>query len=96
MKKKLIISLLALASLGTGAQNLQKGDYGCLYCHMSGRGETRQLPLSRHHGGCEASAARLVHAAHQRRIQAPAGMVGQHHAQKSRPSQRRKEVKRGK
>lgn len=42
------------------------------------------------------SAARLVHAAHRRRIQAPAGMVGQHHAQKSRPPQWRKEVKRGK
>ena len=44
MKKKLIISLLALASLGAGAQNLQKGDYGYLYCHMSGRGEWTQSP----------------------------------------------------
>ena len=51
MKKKLIISLLALASLGAGAQNLQKGDYGYLYCHMSGRRKTLQLPFSRHHGG---------------------------------------------
>lgn len=58
----------------------------------------RNSPTStpRHHGGCEASAARLVHAAHRRRIQAPAGVVGQHHARKSRPPQRRKEVKRGK
>ena len=38
MKKKLIISLLALASLGAGAQNLQKGDFGYLYCHMRGIG----------------------------------------------------------
>lgn len=47
MKKKLIISLLALASLGAGAQNLQKGDYGYLYCHMSGRGEWTAYALSR-------------------------------------------------
>lgn len=96
MKKKLMISLLALTSLGAGAQNLQKGDYGYLYCHMSGRGETHQLPLPRHHGGRETSAAWLVHAAHRKRVQAPAGMVGQHHARKSRPKQRRKEIKRGK
>ena len=61
--------------------------------HLSGRRETLQLPLPRHHGGRETSAARLVHAAHRRRIQAPAGVVGQHHARKSRPPQRRKEVK---
>ncbi len=42
-----MISLLALASLGAGAQNLQKGDYGYLYCHMSGRGEWTAYALSR-------------------------------------------------
>lgn len=47
MKKKLMISLLALTSLGAGAQNLQKGDYGYLYCHMSGRGEWTAYALSR-------------------------------------------------
>ena len=42
-----MISLLALTSLGAGAQNLQKGDYGYLYCHMSGRGEWTAYALSR-------------------------------------------------
>ena len=42
-----MISLLALTTLGAGAQNLQKGDYGYLYCHMSGRGEWTAYALSR-------------------------------------------------
>lgn len=39
MKKKLLAVLLALAaSMPMTAQNLVKGNYGYLYCHMSDRG----------------------------------------------------------
>ena len=30
---------IAITPTETKAQNPQKGDYGYLYCHMSGRGE---------------------------------------------------------
>ena len=36
-----------LGNLSTSAQNLQKGDYGYLYCHMSDRGEWTAFALSR-------------------------------------------------
>ena len=40
MKKKLSTVLLALAAfMPMTAQNLVKGDYGYLYCHMSDKGE---------------------------------------------------------
>ena len=40
MKKKLLAVLLALAaSMPMTAQNLVKGNYGYLYCHMSDKGE---------------------------------------------------------
>lgn len=39
MKKKLLAVLLALAaSMPMTAQNLVKGNYGYLYCHMSDKG----------------------------------------------------------
>ena len=39
MKKKLSTIMMLLASLlPMNAQNLQKGDYGYLYCHMSDKG----------------------------------------------------------
>ena len=38
---------MALGITPGGAQNLQKGDYGYLYCHMSGRGEWTAYALSR-------------------------------------------------
>ncbi len=42
------LMLLALiAPAAVTAQNLQKGDYGYLYCHMSGRGEWTAYALSR-------------------------------------------------
>lgn len=51
MKKLLIPALIALGSLfspvDTVAQNLQKGDYGFLYCHMSDRGEWTAYAISR-------------------------------------------------
>lgn len=51
MKKKLLKWTMAAAMVfgvtPAGAQNLQKGDYGYLYCHMSGRGEWTAYALSR-------------------------------------------------
>ena len=42
MKKMFLLTLLALLCSSTNAQsqkgNLQKGDYGYLYCHMNDRG----------------------------------------------------------
>jgi len=48
--KFLTVALLLGSSLIpelASAQNLQKGDYGFLYCHMSGRGEWTAYALSR-------------------------------------------------
>ena len=48
MKKQLstvLLSLLALAPMQ--AQNLQKGNYGYLYCHMSDKGEYTAFAISR-------------------------------------------------
>ena len=48
MKKKLSTVLLALAAfMPTTAQNLVKGDYGYLYCHMSDKGEWTAYAVSR-------------------------------------------------
>lgn len=51
MKKKLLkwtmAAVMALGVTPAGAQNLQKGEYGYLYCHMSGRGEWTAYALSR-------------------------------------------------
>lgn len=42
-----IFILFAMLPVTSPAQNLQKGDYGYLYCHMSGRGEWTAYALSR-------------------------------------------------
>lgn len=48
MKKKLSTIMMLLASLlPMNAQNLQKGDYGYLYCHMSDKGEWTAYAVSR-------------------------------------------------
>jgi len=48
MKKTILMTAcLALTALTTAAQNVQKGDYGYLYCHMSDRGEYTAYALSR-------------------------------------------------
>ena len=48
MKTKTILCSLLMATAITGtSQNLQKGDYGYLYCHMSDRGEWTAYALSR-------------------------------------------------
>lgn len=48
MKKKLSTVLLALATfMPMTAQNLVKGDYGYLYCHMSDKGEWTAYAVSR-------------------------------------------------
>ena len=44
---KFLMLLFAALPVGAFAQNLQKGDYGYLYCHMSGRGEWTAYALSR-------------------------------------------------
>lgn len=45
--KKIIVSLAMLASMPVVAQNVQKGDYGYLYCHMSDCGEWTAYAISR-------------------------------------------------
>lgn len=47
LKTKLLVLLLLTTSFVMEAQNLQKGDYGYLYCHMSGRGEWTAYAISR-------------------------------------------------
>lgn len=48
MKKKLSTVLLAMAAfVPMTAQNLVKGDYGYLYCHMSDKGEWTAYAVSR-------------------------------------------------
>ena len=46
LSRLLFIGLLGVSATA-GAQNLQKGDYGYLYCHMSDRGEWTAYALSR-------------------------------------------------
>lgn len=43
----LSLTLTGITSFGAIGQNLQKGDYGYLYCHMSDRGEWTAYALSR-------------------------------------------------
>ena len=47
LKRWTMTAMLALTTIGGAAQNLQKGDYGYLYCHMSDRGEWTAYALSR-------------------------------------------------
>lgn len=47
MKKIFISIVAAFAALSLHAQNYQKGDYGYLYCHMSGAGEWTAYAISR-------------------------------------------------
>jgi len=47
MKRALFVAALALAAAGASAQNLQKGDYGYLYCHMSDHGQWTAFAVSR-------------------------------------------------
>ena len=48
MKKSFsLIAVLTIAALTVSAQNIQKGDYGYLYCHMSDKGEYTAYALSR-------------------------------------------------
>ena len=47
MKKLLLLGLFVVICTTVQSQNLQKGDYGYLYCHMSGRGEWTAYALSR-------------------------------------------------
>ena len=48
MKKRLVVSVLVgLGMLSLSAQNLQRGSYGYLYCHMSDNGEFTAYALSR-------------------------------------------------
>lgn len=48
MKKQLLsLCLLAMSISSTTAQNLVKGDYGYLFCHMSDRGEYTAYAVSR-------------------------------------------------
>jgi len=47
IKKKLIPLALLMCCCNVNAQNYQKGDYGYLYCHMSGRGEWTAYAISR-------------------------------------------------
>ena len=46
-KKLLFTALMGLASIGASAQNMQKGDYGYLYCHMSDKGQWTAYAVSR-------------------------------------------------
>lgn len=49
MKKLLLsaLTLLTVSSTSLLAQNLVKGDYGYLYCHMSDKGEWTAYAVSR-------------------------------------------------
>jgi hypothetical protein len=47
MKRLLFTAAIATLALAATAQNLQKGDYGYLYCHMSDRGEYTAYAISR-------------------------------------------------
>ena len=47
MKNLLLTFVIASMAMTSSAQNLQKGDYGYLYCHMSDRGEYTAYAVSR-------------------------------------------------
>ena len=45
--KKILLTAMIAASMAATAQNLQKGSYGYLYCHMSDRGQWTAYAISR-------------------------------------------------
>ena len=45
--RKLLLSALLATAVVASAQNVQKGDYGYLYCHMSDKGEWTAYAVSR-------------------------------------------------
>ena len=47
MKKAFFTIAMAVIGFVANAQNLQKGNYGYLYCHMSDRGEYTAYAISR-------------------------------------------------
>ncbi len=47
MKKLVLTTCVALAAVNATAQNIEKGDYGYLYCHMSDNGEFTAYAVSR-------------------------------------------------
>ena len=47
MRKYALVTLLFIIAVTATAQNLQKGSYGYLYCHMSDRGEWTAYAVSR-------------------------------------------------
>lgn len=47
MKNSIFVTALAFITLNISAQNLQKGDYGYLYCHMSDKAEYTAFAISR-------------------------------------------------
>ena len=47
MKKIFLTAMIASMAIAAQAQNVQKGTYGYLYCHMSDRGEYTAYALSR-------------------------------------------------
>jgi hypothetical protein len=47
MKQLFCSALLAICTMTASAQNIQKGDYGYLYCHMSDRGQWTAYAISR-------------------------------------------------
>jgi len=47
MRKYALATLLSIIAVTATAQNLQKGSYGYLYCHMSDRGEYTAYAVSR-------------------------------------------------
>ena len=42
-----LFAALTIAALTASAQNIQKGDYGYLYCHMSDKGQWTAFAVSR-------------------------------------------------
>ena len=45
--RRYVLSVILLIAVAATAQNMQKGDYGYLYCHMSDRGQYTAFALSR-------------------------------------------------
>ena len=43
----MLFAALTIAALTASAQNMQKGDYGYLYCHMSDKGQWTAFAVSR-------------------------------------------------
>ena len=47
MRHVILSAALVLGATAATAQNLQKGNYGYLYCHMSDRGQYTAYAISR-------------------------------------------------